>query len=390
MNFLSYAFFVLRDTFLSLVSCFIPMNRYRIIFNSTRNVNYNFNSKYLYEFIRNKKDSPFECFFVMNDRDKAEELRSNDNVNVISSRTFYGQFVILTSKIWVCSTLEAPSDTLFKRPGRVVYHLGHGIPLKKIGMAENNISFLRKVNRLLRIRNFTHVTCYSEYFEEVLFNAFNKNNKIEYMPLGQPRNDSVFSNEDNSSLSGFIGSICENEIDSSIKILYCPTWRGYATTKFFPFGDFDLRKLEEHLERNNIFIFLREHPYYKFDLPVGIYELKRVIKFDSTVISDITPFLPLFDKLITDYSSVFIDYFLMKRSVVFIPYDIELYIEKVGFSKNYNEIALGTHVHTFYDLLNALTDCHVYDYTNISGKLNLKSERNCIEHYEKLLKLVSL
>jgi len=47
--------------------------------------------------------------------------------------------------------------------------------------------------------------------------------------------------------------------------------------------------------------------------------------YDSS--SDIYPLLPLTDCIITDYSSIYFDYLLINKPVIFFPYDYKKYIE---------------------------------------------------------------
>jgi CDP-glycerol glycerophosphotransferase len=53
---------------------------------------------------------------------------------------------------------------------------------------------------------------------------------------------------------------------------------------------------------------------------------KNILCYDA--ICDIYPALSLFDVLITDYSSIYFDYLLLNRPIIFFPYDYESYIAK--------------------------------------------------------------
>jgi CDP-glycerol glycerophosphotransferase (TagB/SpsB family) len=52
-------------------------------------------------------------------------------------------------------------------------------------------------------------------------------------------------------------------------------------------------------------------------------------------IEDIQDLLPEVDLLITDYSSIALDFFLTGRPVIFFPYDLEEYDARRGFSIDY-------------------------------------------------------
>lgn len=394
MNSFKTIFHLFIDNALHFLSYFSSLDKNIFIFNSTGNNNYNFNSRFLYEYMTAMKDPFIKCYFVVNDDAKRKSLLDSGIKHVISGEYLRNKLLILRAKTWVCSTIEPPSTSFFKRKGRVVYHLGHGVPLKNIGMAEHKIPFLKKMNRYSKLRVFTHVTCFSDFFKDVLYRAFNKNDSISYMTLGQPRNDSILSEIEES--QSVIKKICLDvvEIDqfsSARKILYCPTWRNYATTEFFPFPDFNAKKLDEYLDENNIIIFTREHPYYNFNMPEGIDNVRRVIPLNSDVLNDITPHLSFFDLLLTDYSSIFIDFLVTRKPVAFIPYDLEYYSDVVGFSKPYSQIAAGSHIKNLSDFLICISDDSFDGYSQeYLDIFNVKPTGNCQEHYYNLKTLVDL
>lgn len=393
MTFIVMIINFLLDNALHFLSLFKRLDKKRVIFNSTGNINYNFNSKFLFEYLLQIDEPEVECFFVVNDDGLRTKLLDSGLKNIISSKRLKYKFLIFNAKVWVCSTIESPVECIFKRRDRIVYHLGHGVPLKNIGLAENKISVIKKINRYLKLRIFTHVTCYSDYFEDVLYRAFNCNDGIEYLKLGQPRNDTILSED----LRDFqlMKSLClkfmsDIQFRKAKKILYCPTWRNFAVTEFFPFTDFDLKKLNDVLEENNIIIFTREHPYYKSQSPVGINNIQRVVPLNADVVNDITPCLSFFDKLLTDYSSIFVDFLITGKSVGFIPYDLTEYNNVVGFSKPYDQLTVGEKIICFEGFLNSIRDNTFNGYTSdYLNKFNVKSSGNCLEHYLNIVKLAN-
>ncbi len=48
--------------------------------------------------------------------------------------------------------------------------------------------------------------------------------------------------------------------------------------------------------------------------------------------SDAYPLLSLCDALLTDYSSIYFDFLLLDRPMIFYPYDFEDYVTKTGSS----------------------------------------------------------
>ncbi|MFV0573824.1 MAG: CDP-glycerol glycerophosphotransferase family protein [Vibrio sp.] len=357
-----------------------------IVFNSTGNLNYNFNSRFLFEsMLQDEHFKDKKIYFIINDDNKRAELNKKYPNCFISSNSFFGRILCLKAKVWITSTIETPVWGLSKNSKRIVYHLGHGIPLKNICLAENNISKLRWLNRKLRVRLFSHVTTYSSFFDDFFIKAFG-NESIRLMHYGQPRNDTLVQNESLEKV--FKLSRKEDET----YVLYSPTWRPYSTTKLFPFDDFSVANLHSFLEENNIYMFIREHPYFKAEIPLGLFESDYVFNSNSDVISDITPYLNGFDILVTDYSSIYLDFLSLNKKVLYIPYDIERYERMVGFSNSYDSLIFGSKITTYKDLLNELCSTHVGNADELMrflNVLNLKTKSNCTEHLNYIYELLN-
>lgn len=69
-------------------------------------------------------------------------------------------------------------------------------------------------------------------------------------------------------------------------------------------------------------------PHY---LIVNTFDMSQVKDFvyEIDAKADIAPLYPLADLLITDYSSVFFDYAILKRPIYFYMYDIESYANEL-------------------------------------------------------------
>ena len=125
---------LLKGIFPSIIGIFLPKNKNRIIFNSTRNEFYNFNTKYLFEyFIENHPE--LESRFVINDEVKRKELNRQfgvENNYFIETKSLRGIWYALRAGTWVTSAFETPVGGVFLRFNRFVYLLGHGTHFKAI------------------------------------------------------------------------------------------------------------------------------------------------------------------------------------------------------------------------------------------------------------------
>ena len=111
--------------------------------------------------------------------------------------------------------------------------------------------------------------------------------------------------------------------------------------RLFPFPDYDSAALEAALEELDAVIFVRTHPNDEGHLRE---RQGRVVPLQGDVVPEITDALSAFDALITDYSSIYYDFLLLDRPVLFIPYDLDEYRRSPGFYLPFEEIVAGPQV----------------------------------------------
>lgn len=119
-------------------------------------------------------------------------------------------------------------------------------------------------------------------------------------------------------------------------IIYLPTFReghgrneGLKTNELFNLDIVNYEELEQFLESKNYLLITKYHPYevdsinYDFKSSKHIYNLSNedLVKNDI----DLYELLPLTSMLITDYSSVYIDYLLLDKPIIFVDSDLEHY-----------------------------------------------------------------
>lgn len=184
----------------------------------------------------------------------------------------------------------------------------------------------------------------SKFALSLLPNSFTKNSKM--IVTGYPRNDIFFKKI----IGSEIGVSKETEIlitnlksNNEKIVFYTPTFRRDASFRDIK-SIVDINKLNKSGLDNNITFFISLHPkLYKFNIS----EMDHV-KFIPTC--DFYPLLSLSDLLITDYSSIFVDYLLLNKPLIFFPHDLDKYQEKEGFSVDYNQHTPGPKVYSVKEL----------------------------------------
>lgn len=70
----------------------------------------------------------------------------------------------------------------------------------------------------------------------------------------------------------------------------------------------------------------------------------------------------IFDILITDYSSIYIDYLLLDRPLIFLPYDKEQYLKGRGMNFEYDKVTPGAKPDSQQKFIDAIAEiCHGRD-----------------------------
>lgn len=110
-------------------------------------------------------------------------------------------------------------------------------------------------------------------------------------------------------------------------VLYAPTWRDGETDPAIP-TESEIALIHATLGHLGARLIIRSHP-----LGAGNYEGvigERVHLLGADLVRDITPLLGAFDAVITDYSSLAIDYALLGRPIVWFAPDLPHYVATRG------------------------------------------------------------
>ena len=105
--------------------------------------------------------------------------------------------------------------------------------------------------------------------------------------------------------------------------------------------------------------------------------------FNENLEEDITHILPGIDLLMTDYSSIYLDYLLLDRPMLFLPYDLADYEKKHGFYMPYDTCTPGPKPETMRacmeEILAALTkDAYAEERGALRAKMH-EADYPCME-----------
>ena len=109
-------------------------------------------------------------------------------------------------------------------------------------------------------------------------------------------------------------------------IYFVPTFRDDKDFDWFEFG-FNQQALGELLESTNSVLVFRFHPFELSKIKSQVSVLHDRLIFECHDLSDPYPLLSKASILITDYSSIFDDFLLLDRPIIFANFDHQTYVK---------------------------------------------------------------
>ena len=120
--------------------------------------------------------------------------------------------------------------------------------------------------------------------------------------------------------------------------------------------------------KNKIVFVFKYHTKTWQDHTYDLSGMSNIIEYQKN--SDIYPLLGKCDAMITDYSSIFVDYLLLDRPVIFFPFDHDHYINSErALQFDYKEVTPGKKCFTYDELESELNK------TVVKGKDEYRKER---------------
>ncbi len=297
------------------------------------------NGKYLFlYFFKNQLDFPF--YLITKNKSLYNQLKKDYPNHIVYSYSLKGIIIYLRTKVVIISHGEDDIFPFLLKHKHIVLNLWHGISLKRIGLLlnKNDIKFKKFAEKL------DYFTVSSAFESEFIQEAFNLKPE-QCLVTGNPRNDQILHPNQLINLEKFL----HRKI-----ILYVPTFRDTRETEYFKFPDLDVKKLHAKLKELNACILIKAH------INENDKQANNFLDGDyiQTVTNDDLPyfqeFLGQIDLILTDYSSIYFDYLLVNKPMMFLPYDIDLYEQERGFIFDYNENTPGKKVTTFEEFIGGI------------------------------------
>lgn len=349
--------------FLWPLTFFLPRNKYLFVVIGRDGGKFLDNSKHIYIGIQHYKYKKILITYLTNQPSVRKALlKTGHSVGTLTG--FYSWWNLLRCGTAVVDSMDWSQEGRFTalRGARVV-QLWHGIPLKRIErLVTEQIKAKMSLHGKIAFeayRAFTGrqrrvdllVSTSALVAREAMMRCF----YADHWPVtGYPRNDVLLDERlrhhplmELSIDRNARKVVQQAKIQGQPVALYAPTFRKHFIDPFLG-GVIDLPRLDRFAQSHNAIILIKLHPWMR--QPVFYDDIYDNVTFISPD-SDIYPLLPQIDFLITDYSSIFFDFLLLDRPILFFCHDLEEYLtEDRGFIFDYEVMTPGPKVTRQTDL----------------------------------------
>lgn len=318
------------------------------LFSSTENRHFNYNSKYLFLYVKEHLPE-ITPYYVMNDRQKRETLSAQYGARYfIDTSTEEGMEKALSARVWFTSAgLPVYAAGLGK--DYLIINLWHGIPLKRIALMEQNYSRSGRIYfKQIFSKNYSAVVTSAKELVPVMAQSFQvPEDRVRVW--GHPRNDVLFCEEGRKHLREIYPDLPEYRIS----VLYAPTYRDGNGEEKLSVIEQKMEELAAFFKEQGILFCMRQHILEDAETvrETGYFRL-----LGEDRLEEVTDVLPDIDVLITDYSSVYLDYLLLDRPILFLPFDEKDYEKERGFNFEYESVTPGKKIHSAGELKQALLE----------------------------------
>lgn len=339
-------------------------------------------------------DKSINCTYITKSPDVYKQLKAMD-IPCELNWTLKGILTVLRADTMFFTHTGDDIDYFYKHKDRKCYYLAHGQAYKvALNCLRDKNKSEGKHKRTLKVywKAFTHlillgrktyndtaiISCCSDFIGQFTRQEFNK--ECELVVLGSPRNDILF-------WPGMLHDDFLESLKGKKVVTYMPTHRAYGKGKPSPTLFIHDEEKQQWLRDNNVVVLIKQHPNM-------IPQIKD--SESSDVIIDVTKkgldpqcTMVYSDVMITDYSSVWMDWLLMNKPLLHFFYD-DFGTDDAGFYYDLHDDPAGKICESEDELFNAIKQCIISPETMLPSDRIVKKYHkyvdgdSCKRHYEKI------
>ena len=341
------------------------------------------NTKYLYDYyLKQSKYDDYLFVWFITDKNNASTIEKNPHTKAVISETkrtrgytLSAYYYMAKAEILYCD--HSQSEFKYRKPNQIAINLWHGC-----GYKDNHTK--------TSLNWFDYALVPGPVFIKTKSKFWNcKEEKI--IPIGYPRYDHFLKNN-------------RHQKNETKTVIWMPTFRktvrgAYAEESYE--RDYDipllhntkqLEELNKECAKRNIKLIIKRHPCQipykdeKSSLTNIIFKSNEDLEKEKI---DLYSLLAETDALISDYSSVSVDYLLLNKPIAFSLDDYDAYSETRGFLfENILEYMPGAHLFNYDDLVKFLEsvssqkDTHAKDRSKMIKIMHNPTKNYCKRIFE--------
>lgn len=303
----------------------IPLrDKHLWVFGALEGRKYDDNSKCMFEYMIKEHGNVYNCVWLTNNEDTIRLLRES-GAKAYLNRSMKGKWMQLRAGVAFYTHGLMDFGLFPLLGGAEIVALWHGMGFKHIYNGKYT-GWKLKAKRLVdhffswTYRTITPVT--SNYSVDWVQRMFTLNPKNIYI-TGQPRND-VFKSVDRNRVLQSIG------IDIAKKVVvYMPTYRhvalGADAMDRIVNNLYNSKTLSEALDKHQFVFLVKLHPLTPH---INLSPKNNFMILNYSDVFDNQQLMGACDVLVTDYSSCFVDYALLRHPLIFYTPDIDEFFAK--------------------------------------------------------------
>lgn len=310
----------------------LPRDKHIWLFGSWFGQKYSDNSRGMYEYVL-AHEPHIRPMWITHSKEVFAKLQG-EGKPVAMAYSWKGRLWCLRAGVVFITTAAAEMNAKYLNGARMIW-LWHGMVIKQIMADEVRFKNLRysTFKRIkVAINNFLFpwenhvrkdaVLSTADFFNPFLASAFEVESSLLWTD-GYPRNDALFSEVQEDIIKRY-----REQFPTAKFIIYMPTHRlnerkGTPFNGFEGFG-FDQETFFQILEEQDYVFFNKGH-FYDSGAQIGMSN-PRFLNVTDKDFDNLYTFVKDMDMLMTDFSSIYIDYLLVKKPIILAPFDYDDYI----------------------------------------------------------------
>lgn len=307
------------------------------------------NSRYLFEYVIQEHK---EIRAIWISSDERSVLLASKYGEAYQRHSFKGLYYALRAKVYIYAAYTR-DICWYASGGAYKVNLWHGIPLKKIEFDIRTPPLVNIFHNANFVTHFKHphahirhnlVLSPSQYVYEYSFkSAFRLRSEAEIVISQYPR---VTKIEELAKATPI-----NPDTKQGIIFLYAPTWRD-SGGDFITSSGIDFDVLDRLLAKFDAQLVVKLHPATNISRDLSHYQ--HILLANNKL--DPCELMAQAGCLITDYSSIYFDYMVLDRPIIFFAFDKDDYLKEREFYFDYEKYTPGAKAYNFIQLLAAIED----------------------------------